>query len=237
MGRLAPARRALCAAPPAAASSLPDVLERLKIEPDALPSNTDNDTLLRNITFLEGIGVPDIAAAVSRDRGLLTHDPATTAAPRIEYLLSLGISRVGPIVGKVPQLLSCDITNDLHRKVAILQALGVKRIASFVQRNPRLVLLDVEQDMRPPVEYLRSIENVNIGRVLDNAPNAVFGKTEALKAHVEYLEEELGLAPRWRVGTMISRWPQLLGCDLDNTIRPKVCAPALCTCPSSACGQ
>lgn len=220
--------RALCT--PAVVSELPAVLERLKIEREAIPAGISDEVMVHRLGFLEAIGVPNVAAAVACDPQLLTHDPATVAAPRLEYLLSLGVSRVGPMVGMAPQLLSCDVTNDLHRKVAILQALGVTRVANFLQRNPWLVLIDIERDMRPPIEYLRSIENLNLGKVLDALPSGVFGggkidgleKTKMLKARVEYLGGELGVAPQWRLGRMLSRHPQLLVSSVEDNLKPKV---------------
>ena len=82
--------------------------------------------------------------------------------------------------------------------------------------------------MRPPIEYLRSVDNLNLGKVLDALPNGVIGskRVDALKAKVAYLEGELGVSPQWRVGRMISRFPQLLISSVDDNLKPKVHTPS-----------
>jgi hypothetical protein len=218
-------RRALCTAP-AVAAALPATLERLNVPAGAVPADTDSAVVLRRLNFLELLGVPDVAGALEREPGLLSRDLPAEATPRLHYLLNLGCARLGPMVGTAPQLLSCDLTTDLHRKVAILHALGVKRTGNWLQRNPRLVELDVERDMRPPIDFLRSIPNVDIGRVVDKLPMGIFGKEEQLRERVSFLEEELGVSPRYRVGRLISRWPHVLVYNLDEVVRPKVNAEA-----------
>ena len=206
LGTAGPARRAPGSAPRGGVA-LPDVLERLKIEPDALPVT---QTMTPAQIPFRGHRCARHWAAVSRDRGLLTHDPATTAVPRIEYLLSLGISRVGPIVGKVPRCLATSPTTWTARLP--LQALGEEdrvRAAQSSAGPPRCGA------RHAPSRRVPAIHRERQHRVLDNAPNAVRqdGGTQGARG----IPGGGASSRRGKVGTM-TRWPQLPGCDLDNTI-------------------
>lgn len=175
----------------------------------------------RQLRFLKVLGVPDVPRAVERDPQLLARDPLDSA-PHVDYLLSLGISDLGPMVGRCPQLLGCDITDDLHRKVAILRALGVRQTGRFVECCPRFALLDVEADMRPPIEYLRSIDGLNVGKVVNALPTTVFHRQPArFEAIVGFLVDELAI-PRHRLGKLLNRWPLVLACSLEESMKPKV---------------
>ena len=112
----------------AASSALDTALQRHNIPLDSVPAGADESVVLRQLRFLETIGVPDVARTVQRDPSVLTLDTDAIAGKQLQYLFSLGISRVGPMITEAPQLLSCDLTQDLHKKVSILQALGVQKI-------------------------------------------------------------------------------------------------------------
>ena len=208
-------RRQLCAG---ASSGLDAALSRLSISPDAVPPSADPKAVLRQLRFLEVLGVPDVAAAVARDPSVLSHNAERLASRHVDYLLSLGIARVGPMIEAVPQLLSCDLTHDLHRKVSIVQALGVKKIGTWLYKNRgRVATMDVDEDLRPPIEYLRTIPQLQVHKVLEALPHGVFGKgkAEELEARVAYLTEELILADDL-LGKMISRSPFVLTMSLEG---------------------
>ncbi|KOO29662.1 membrane associated acyltransferase, partial [Chrysochromulina tobinii] len=215
-------RRGLSAASAAPASSITSVLEKYGLPPTAAAPSANAAAVERQLCFLKVLGVPNLASAVQRDPQLLERDPRASA-PHIDYLLSLGIADIGPIVGRCPQVLSCDVNDDLHRKVAILRALGVRQTGRFVENCPRFAILDVEADMRPSIEYLRSIEGLDLGKVLNELPNAVFGagRKARLEATVNYLVEECAV-PRHRLAKMLARWPALLARDLEADLKPKV---------------
>lgn len=216
------APRSLCAA---ASSGLQSALERHNIPLESVPADGNTENMLRQLRFLETLGVPDMARMVHRDSSVLTLNTDDVAARHLEYLLSLGITRVGPMIQETPQLLSCDLTLDLHRKVTILQALGVKKIGPWLYKNRgHLVNMDVDSDIRPPIEFLRTIKGCHINKVVEILPRAVFRKGQAARfeKRVAYLREELGVGEN-RLGSMLSRWPYILTMSMDNTIKPKVC--------------
>ena len=215
-------RRGLSTASAAPASSITSVLEKYGLPPTAAAPSANAAAVERQLCFLKVLGVPNLASAVQRDPQLLERDPRASA-PHVDYLLSLGIADIGPIVSRCPQVLSCDVNDDLHRKVAILRALGVRQTGRFVENCPRFAILDVEADIRPSIEYLRSIEGLDLGKVLNELPNAVFGagRKARLEATVNYLVEECAV-PRHRLGKMLTRYPRLLARDLEADMKPKV---------------
>ena len=240
-----PQQTNLCTA--ASNSGLQTVLERHSIPPDAVPADADAHAVLRQLRFLETLGVSDMAGTVARDPTVLTQDTEKLAGRHIEYMLSLGIPKMGPMIEKVPQLLSCDLTHDFHRKVAILKALGIRKIGPWLYKNRgRVVTMDVDTDMRPPVEYLQSVKSLQVHKVLETLPIGVFGagKKEMMEKRVNYLSEDLGVGVN-RVGKMISRWPYVLTMSQTETIEPKVRAQrirvaartqlAICTHSSRSC--
>ena len=191
------------------------------LPPAVLPVGVDTAVVESRVRFLKMLGVPDVAVALQKDPQLLLLDLPTVAAPRLQYLLEIGVDEIGPLVGSVPQFLSCDVTHDLHRRVTILNALGVKKISAWLQRNPSVLLMDVDAEMRPAVDFLRSVENVDVGKVLEKLPNGVFGKEDHLRERVRYLAEDLDVQPMGKLGRMISGWPDLLSYNIE-TMQPKV---------------
>lgn len=130
----------------------------------------------------------------------------------VEWLATFGLD--GPsTLQKYPEILDRDL-EILKERVEFLTKVGVKDIKKRVRKEPRILALD-ENDFKKRVAYLSQI-GADIGKVTFAFARYFFVDFQTIVDRVDWFARQ-GVKD---VGSFVSRYPQTLGVQIDETLAP-----------------
>ncbi|CAE7234967.1 cysK, partial [Symbiodinium necroappetens] len=164
-----------------------------------------------------GLSKADVAKLVARSPQALGCSIEDNLKPTVRWLRDVGLSKaeVAKVIARKPQVLGCSIEENLKPTVRWCRDLGLSKaeVIKVIAQSPQALGCSIEENLKPTVRWASGSLRccipglAEIGQPLWPRQLSIIPRLEASKAEV---------------AKVIARKPQVLGCSIEENLKPTV---------------